>query len=121
MIDIQKIVADLLKDVAAVSLQFSDTNTTFPLITIEEVDNRAELALSGSERLSSIEIQIDVWDKGKTREQTEQLADEVCRIMAGRGFLRKSSATVPSSPFFRRTMRFEAIVDVVTGMVYRRK
>ena len=66
MVDIIPTVADLLSEICPVELQFPNKSAEFPLITICEIANQSDTVLDGTERLSVISVQADVWDNSKT-------------------------------------------------------
>lgn len=88
MVDLNRPVFLMLKDVATVELEFPDTKAKFPIITITELTNTEDMSIEGREVLSDITYQIDVWDNGSTREKCEETAGEVSRIMTANHFTR---------------------------------
>lgn len=123
MIDLNKTIADLLKDLAPVQFQFPDTTQIFPRLTIFCINNQSTLIFDGSERLSAVTYQIDTWDtpkNGNTRQRCEQLAVNVSTRMLAQGWKRDRSADMRDPSGLHRTMmQFSGYVDNVTGTVYR--
>ena len=62
MVDLNRPVFLMLKDIAPVQLEFPDTKAKFPLITITEIANVEDYSVEGVECISDITYQIDVWD-----------------------------------------------------------
>lgn len=94
MVDLNRPVFLMLKDIAPVQLEFPDTKAKFPLITITEIANVEDYSVEGVECISDITYQIDVWDNGENIETCNEIAGEVNKIMIqnmfkrtlGRGF-----------------------------------
>lgn len=110
---------------------YSKLSPTYPLITVNEVDNRTLKALLGEEYLSSLMVQVDIYSKdmainnvptaGKT--VTENLATIVdSGLQSYYGMSRTSYVKVPDvgdSTIFRLTMRFSSVLDVKNELTYR--
>lgn len=88
MVDLHPAIYKLLKGVCRVSMEFPSTAEQFPVITLAEVSNIEDLTLDGTERISDVTYQVDVWDNGKNRQRCEQLAAEAAEILTGHGFTR---------------------------------
>lgn len=110
---------------------YSKLSPAYPLITVNEVDNRTLKALLDEEYLSSLMIQVDIYAKdmainnvptaGKT--VTENLATIVDDgLQSYYGMSRTSYVKVPDvgdSTIFRLTMRFSSVLDVKNELTYR--
>lgn len=88
MVDLNRPIFLLLKDIAPVELEFPSASTKMPLITLTEVSNTEDMSIEGKEVLSNITFQIDVWDNGNSRQRCEMLSCEVSKIMTANGFTR---------------------------------
>lgn len=119
MIDILPFLAQKIEPICQTAEQFPDTEAAFPLATLCEIGNSADTVLDGKERLSLIEVQIDVWDNGKTSAKCKQLAAEISEVITAVGLRRYFGNTVPDPAVPQRyTMRFHGRIDQQTGMVY---
>lgn len=88
------------------------------MITVTETVNATALTLNGSERLSGIVFQLDVWDSSRDRQRTEEIAAEADRLLQNAGFKRTAGFTVNEKNLQRKTMRFSGTVDLVNFRVY---
>lgn len=88
MVDLNRPIFLMLKDLAAVELEFPDAKAKFPVITITEITNTEDMSIEGKEVLSDITYQVDVWDNGSTREKCEEIAGKVSEIMTANHFTR---------------------------------
>ncbi len=118
MVDVLPAFAALLKDLAPVELAFPDKNAELPQITLTEIDNSNGLVLSGRERLSSVTVQVDVWDNSPTPERVIALATAANARIVGKGFSRISGQLMADGGFQRECMRFRGFVDGANGRVY---
>lgn len=120
MIDLNKIIADMLKNIAPVQFPFPNLESQFPLITITQVSNTADLIFDGEERLSRVVYQIDVWDNSQTPENCEKLAIQVNEEMTKAGFKRSfGQLFVEKKEPFRMCMRFSGRIDEKNYTVYQ--
>lgn len=124
MIDLNQDIADLLSSIATVRPAFPHKGSTFPMISLTEINNSSNLILSGTERLSDVAYQIDVWDtpeNGNTREQCEQLSIQVSAKMISAGFKRDTAKFIDDpSGLHRKMMQFSGAADNENKKVYRR-
>lgn len=124
MVDLNTAVAALLSDLVDgnVSLQFPDTKSAFPCISLSVVSNQSQLILDRVERLSFVSYQIDVWtdpQADKTRQQCEELAVSVSAAMLVAGWKRDNARPMRDPSGLRRSMlQFSGYVDNVTGKIY---
>lgn len=119
MIDILPYLAKQIQPICRTSEQFPDIKAKFPLATLCEIGNSADTVLDGKERLSTVDIQIDVWDNGKTSAKCKRLAAEVSKIITGIGLRRYYGNEIPDPAIPQRyCMRFQGVIDEQTGMVY---
>ncbi|KAA3404317.1 DUF3168 domain-containing protein [Akkermansia muciniphila] len=120
MIDLHPVIANMLKPYGRVEQVFPSTKTKFPLITILELSNNAEMVLDGVDRLSLVDWQIDIWDDGKTAQKAEGIAAQVNGAMTAAGFERyfKQQMRDPAIPQ-RVCMRFRGKLDEKTMIMYR--
>ena len=110
MVDLNVPIYKMLKGIARVELEFPDTAAKFPLITINEVSNTAELVIDGVEFRSDITYQIDVWDNGKDRSLVETISNQVSHVLTANYFRRTMSRNLKDpSGLHRKTMYFKTI------------
>lgn len=108
MVDLNVPIYKMLKGLARVELEFPDAKATFPLITICEVSNTADLVIEGVEFRSDITYQIDVWDNGKDRSLVEDIANQVSHVLTANHFYRTMSRNMKDpSGLHRKTMYFK--------------
>lgn len=88
MVDLNVDIYNLLKGICRVSPEFPATKDSFPVITYTEVTNIENYSVDGTELISDITYQIDVWDNGKSRKECERIAKEVSRILTANLFKR---------------------------------
>lgn len=123
MIDMNKEVADLLKDVCTVQLAFPAVNSAFPYVSLTEIGNSSAAVLNGEERYSRYECQLDVWDTataGRSPSRCAQLAAQISTVMIAAGFSRGSAKLMKDpSGLHRYMMSFTGWVDNIEKKVYR--
>jgi len=88
MVDLNVEIYELLKGICAVSPEFPSMQDEFPVITYAQTSNTERLTVEGSEWLSEITYQVDVWDNADSRERVEQIAAEVSAVMSQHHFWR---------------------------------
>lgn len=88
MVDINRDIFLILKDIARVELEFPGTDAKFPVITITEVTNTEDYSVEGVERISDITYQIDVWDNGGDPRLCNEIAAQVSSLMTKKIFKR---------------------------------
>ncbi len=121
MTDILTIVAELIGTVTRVELAFPDISATFPVTTVTEIDNSAEVVLNGADRIDGHVVQLDIWDNSYTPITVNNTAISINGILTAKGFVRISSNLVrDTSGLQRRTSRYRAYIDEITGNVYSR-
>lgn len=122
MIDLNHDIDLLLNDLAPVELQFPDTSSDLPMISLSSVGNASNLILDGVERLSYIVLQLDVWDtsaNGNTRQTCNQLAASVSGRMLSHGWKRDNGKEMKDpSRMHRYMLQFSGYVDNITSAVY---
>lgn len=118
MIDIIPTIADMIADIGTVELQFPDTSADFPIITLSEIANQSDTVLSGTERLSVITVQIDVWDKADTPTVVADMSAQINAVMVSKGFRRIFGQMIPDGDLQRKCMRFSAKIDELNYRVY---
>lgn len=123
MIDMNKEVADLLKDVCRVQLAFPEINSVFPYVSLTEIGNSSAAVLSGKERYSRYECQLDVWDtaaNGNSAARCTQLTAQLSAMMIAAGFSRGAGKLMKDpSGLYRYMMSFTGWVDNFEKKVYR--
>jgi hypothetical protein len=123
MIDMNKEVAALLKDIIVVQLTFPELNSSFPYTSLTEINNSSAAVLNGTERYSRYECQIDVWDtskSGRSPSRCAQLAGQISAAMISAGFKRgNAKLTKDPSGLHRYMMMFTGWVDNIEKKVYR--
>lgn len=123
MIDMNREVAGLLKDICTVQLAFPEIDSDFPYVSLTEIGNSSAAVLNGAERYSRYECQLDVWDttkNGSTPERCVQLAETVSEAMISAGFTRVTGKLMQDlSGLHRYMMGFTGWVDNKTKTIYR--
>lgn len=123
MTDVNKIVAELLENICALQPAFPEVSSDFPYVSLTEIDNSSAAVLSGAERYSRYECQLDVWDSaknGNTPEYCNSLALQISSAMIAAGFTRNSGKYVKDpSGLHRYTMDFVGWVDNNELKIYR--
>ena len=123
MMDMNKMVADLLQPVGTVQLSFPEVNSEFPYVSLSEIGNTAAAILNSKERYSRYECQLDVWDtaeNGGTPERCVQLAGTVSDTMISAGFTRVAGKLMKDPSGLHRYMTgFTGWVDNKTKTIYR--
>lgn len=111
---------------------YSKKKIVYPTIVVEETDNSNAETVDGSERLSSLGYQIDIYSRDMLVDGTLETGLDVSTaiakvvddaIQAQYGFNRTAltglyDADDPS--IARKVIRYETILDVVTGYTYRK-
>ena len=115
MTDIKPFIAKLLKKKADVEMSFSDRDFSSPQIILSETENEAEIIISGSERVSRITVQLDIYHK--TVKETEELAAEVSGILTAAGLRRSFSEGIYNERRPRKCMRFTCGIDEAEGRI----
>jgi len=104
MMDMNKEVAAVLKDICTVQLAFPEVNSEFPYVSLSE-------------------CQLDVWDtaeNGSTPERCVKLAGTVSDTMISAGFTRVAGKLMKDpSGLHRYMMGFTGWVDNKTKTIYR--
>ena len=108
MVDLNPYVANILRKIAPVELADSEHEEKIPCICIEQYDNRTAATISGSEYLSDVFVQIDVY--GCTPKERSELAVKVSNVMTEHGFNRTAGKPLSSKRF---TMTFHVQVDEI--------
>lgn len=123
MIDMNREVATMLKDICTVQSAFPEINSGFPYVSLTEIGNSSAVVLSGEERYSRYECQIDVWDTsrdGRSPARCSQLAGQVSAAMIQAGFSRGTAKLMKDpSGLHRYMMSFTGWVDNKEKKVYR--
>lgn len=123
MIDMNREVAGLLKDICTVQLAFPEIDSDFPYVSLTEIGNSSAAVLNGAERYSRYECQLDVWDtaeNGSTPERCVQLAETVNEAMVTAGFTRVAGKLMKDPSGLHRYMTgFTGWVDNKTKTIYR--
>ena len=115
MIDLKPYAAELLKGIAAVELSYTDGLRTLPVIVITETGGGAEVVIGNKERISKINLQLDVY--AEEMKEAEELATAVSASMTAAGFRRSFSESLYDENAARRCMRFSCGVDEVSGRI----
>lgn len=106
MVDLNRPVFLMLKDLAKVEQEFPETNAEFPLITIIEINNTDCYNVENKELASDVTFQVDVWDNGNTREKCEELAVKASKILTANGFKRTLSKSFKDISGLNRKMMY---------------
>lgn len=111
MVDLNQPLANMLKPIARVELEFPSTDAEFPVITLVEIVNASNYEVENVERISDITYQVDVWDNGRNRQRCEQLAIEVNRVLTANGFTRTLGRGMKDpSGLHRKMMYFKSLI-----------
>ncbi len=106
MVDLNRPVFLMLKDLAKVQQEFPGTDSVFPVITINEINNTDYYNIENAEVASDVTFQVDVWDNGDTRENCENLAIEVSKVLTENSFRRTSSKSLKDESGLNRKMMY---------------
>lgn len=125
MIDLTKDIAALLSPIAHVESEFPDTNQSFPLFTISQIDNSSAVVIDGAERYSRYEFQLDTWDtpkNGRSALRCVQLSVQANEALTLAGFTRGNGKQFkdPGNGLHRNMAPYVGYVDNVTGLIYRK-
>ena len=123
MLDANTIIPPMVADIIALEPRFPDIeadseNTTFPLGILTPIDNGSGVILSGEERYTPLQFQIDVYDTDHQR--CEDTANMIAKRLVKRGFVRLPGQTPKEKGLQRHCLTFKANVDEHTGLIYRR-
>lgn len=110
MVDLNRPIFLLLKDIARVELEFPDAKADVPLITITEVSNIENYAVDGVEHIYDATYQIDVWDNDLERCKT--LARQVSEVLTKNGFTRVLGRGFRDPSGLQRTMMYFKILGI---------
>jgi len=109
MIDMIPHVAELLAPLGAqIELSWQDTVVTFPLIVLSVPSNMATTS-DGSEVLTNVTVQVDVYTLGK--KATVDLAAAIDEIMTPAGFTRMTAQPLTEGELERCMMQYSCTVD----------
>ncbi len=119
MVDILSAVAKQLEGIARVELAMPDKNEEYPVITLSEISNTAGVILSGAERLSTVAIQVDVWDRQPDPRTVVKMAKAVSEKLTACGLTRFFGQLIfEGGGIQRKCMRFKCAVDEVSDRIY---
>lgn len=123
MIDMNREVAALLKNICTVQLAFPEIDSDFPYVSLTEIGNSSAAVLSGEERYSRYECQLDVWDtaaNGNSPARCSRLAGQVSTAMISAGFSRGTSKLMQDPNGLHRYMlQFTGWIDNKEKKAYR--
>lgn len=109
MVDIKPFIGGLLGELVPIELSFNDNIVSLPVMVITETDNRSEVILSNSERISRISVQLDIY--ADTAKEAEELSEKINAVLISKGFKRSFSATIYDEKYPRRCLRYDCGVD----------
>lgn len=111
MLDLLPYIAEVLAPLGVrTELDYQDVgDTELPLLILSEVGNTSDVIYNGTEKLSGISIQIDVYalDVESVNKTAIDVSDAVIRA----GFRRTYTQTGNDGELRRKVMQFEAAVD----------
>lgn len=108
----------LLKLCKNVENDFPPSSAEFPIITFTITQNSSHVVIENVERLSSVTVQVDVWDNSRTRQKCEKLASDVSKLMLSVGFTRRSAVPIKENGLHRQSMTFVGVIDPVKMIIY---
>ncbi|MCQ2464381.1 MAG: hypothetical protein MJ095_02215 [Oscillospiraceae bacterium] len=114
MVDLNKYVADILKQIAPVELANSEENEKIPCITIDQYGNSTDAVINGKEYLSDVFIQVDVY--GCTPKETNEMAVKASGELTRNGFQRTAGRSMGTT---RYMMTFCVKVDEISKHFYQ--
>jgi hypothetical protein len=121
MVDLLPTLAEWLKPVGRVEVQFPAANDRMPVITLLEIASASSVILDSRERLSTHSFQVDVWDNGKNRKRCEEIAAQVNAVLLERGLSRSLAQSVEDpNGLHRKMMQFDCELDEQTLYIHRR-
>ena len=106
MVDVNKPISDLLKDIATIELADTESETKGSFITIQVTSNSSEAVIKGKDYLSRAIIQIDCY--ADTPKQVNEMAIQVNERMIKAGFSRSNGKQFGRQ---RYMMTFKALID----------
>lgn len=111
-----QVYAALCRVIENVSDGYPEDWKKMPAVQYMEEDNKVYERTSEGEEKSYIRYRVDIWNEGST----SACACEVDRVLSELGLERTGCTDVdgPQSRYKHKTMRYEAIIDVRTGMTY---
>ena len=115
MIDIKPFIAEKIKHLARTELSYNENITALPVIVITETENTAVILSEGTERLTRITLQLDIYAEEVA--ETETIADGVSNILTEAGFRRSFSQSLYSEEAMRKCMRFTCCIDRVHNRI----
>lgn len=123
MLDANSIIPPMVADIINLEPHFPDTeadneNTTFPLGVLTPIDNGSGVILSGEERYTPLQFQIDVYDTDYQR--CEDAANKIVKRLVKRGFARLPGQILKEKGLRRHCLTFKGNIDERTGLIYRR-
>ena len=121
MRDLNPELAKIIEPICAVQLQFPDINAKFPVATLSQVTTESTIVISGKERCSLQDFQVDVWDKSQTPQNAISIAAKISDAMLDAGLRRYYGQQIDdASELQRYTMRFRGYLDEKTNTMYER-
>lgn len=105
----------------------SKLTPTYPLITIDEIDNSVKQSINGVEKYSRVTYQIDIYSKDMYPSSAltvlKSLASTVSdEIQTYYGLLRQNMTIMPDvndETVTRMTMRFTGTLDPINEVIYK--
>ncbi|MBR1737891.1 MAG: hypothetical protein IJ736_12915 [Firmicutes bacterium] len=118
MIDLKKDVYEKLAECGVETVYFFPENFgKLPVISYYELEN-ADSGYCGSEIISDISFQVDVWAKNALR--VSEICLSVDEKMSEIGFRRAFAQDLNEDSVCRKTMRYSAKVNNVTLQMYKK-
>lgn len=123
MLDANIIIPPMVADIIALEPHFPDTeaegeSTVYPLGILTPIDNGSGVILSGEERYTPLQFQIDVYDIRYQR--CEDVANKLVKRLVKRGFTRLPGQILKEKGLHRHALTFKGSIDEKTGLIYRR-
>lgn len=119
MLDANIIIPPMAADIIVLEPHFPDIAVkAFPLGILTPIDGGSGVILSGEERYTPLQFQIDVYDTDYKR--CEDTALKLAKRFVQLGFARLSGQILKENNLRRHTLTFSGNVDERTGNIYRR-
>ena len=106
MLDLNKKIANLLKDIAPVELAGSEKELVLPSIYIEQVTNSQEVYFDKKDFLTAFIYQLDIY--AETPQRCCEIAQAVADVMQENGWQRSNGEPLGRQ---RYTLTYKALVD----------
>ncbi len=105
----------------------SKLTPTYPLITVDEIDNSVKQSINGVEKYSNIAYQIDIYSKDMYPDSALTVLKSIANTVSDEiqtyyGLLRQNMNVLPDvndETVSRMTMRFTGTLDTINEIIYK--